>query len=212
MPRRGGGSLRVKGMKGLEVALDPIKFARASRASIRRATQLNGKLAEAEMRKQIQKGVNPRNSDLSQAIKGGDKPLVDSSELFNAITSVVQSDTEVFVGVTRKSGAYNVAAIVHEGATIRVTPAMRGMFFFLWKASVGEMDPSKLTGRAAELFQRFQDWRPLAASTTVIVIPARPFVELTFDSPRLKGIARYNWERALGTAFKRRANEGRSKK
>ena len=211
MPKRAA-SFRVKGMKGLEIALDPVKYARASRASIRRATELNGKLAEAEMRKQIQKGVNPRNSDLSQAIKGGDKPLVDSSELFNAITSKATSDTEVFVGVLRMSGAYNIAVIVHEGATIRVTATMRGMFFYLWKASVGEMDPSKLTGRAAELWQRFQDWRPLLPETTAINIPARPFVQLTFGSPRLKNIARYNWESALGTAFKRRADEGRSKR
>lgn len=205
-------SFKVKGMKGLVVALDPFKFASASREAIRKATALNGKLAEAEMRKQIQGGIKPSNAALTQAIKGGDKPLVDSSELFQSVTSRVLSDTEVFVGVLRNNGAHNIAVVVHEGVAIKVTPAMRSMFFYLWKASIGQMDPSKLTGRAAELWQRNQDWKPLLPSTTAITIPARPFVEHTFQSARLKGIARYNWERAMGTVFKKRADEGRSKR
>ena len=204
-------SFKLTGLKALEVALDPARFDAASKKALRRATQLNGKVGERSMRQCIRAGVSPSNAALTQALKGGDKPLVDSGELFQAIASEVVSDSEVFIGVLRTNGAYNVAEIVHEGATIGVTAKMRGMFFYLWKASIGEMDPTKLTGRAAELFERFQDWKPLLPSTTAIVIPARRFSEAILASDVRDEVKR-NWETALITAFRERANEGRSKR
>lgn len=205
-------SFKIKGMKGLEIALSPSKFATASKEKIRRATALNGKLAAGEMRRLIRKGIKPENAALTQAIKGGDKPLVDSSKLFESITSKVTSDVEAFVGVLRTNENYNIAAIVHEGATLNVTPAMKGMFFFLWKASSGELDPSKLQGRARELWERSTNWRPLGPDTKAINIASRPFVEETFSSKRLIDLAKYNWERALGSTFKKIASEGKNTK
>lgn len=206
-------AFKVKGLKGLTVALDWKKYAVASGAKLRAATVFNGKLAEAAVRKQLQKGMDPRNAALTQAIKGGDKPLVDSAELFNSVTSTPISDTEVFVGVKRSSREYNVAALIHEGTTITVTPAMRGMFFYLWKASTGDISPDKLTGRAAELWKRMQkDWKPLKAETKTITIPARPFITIALSSGQLRGLCKFNWERAMGTVFKERADAGRNTK
>lgn len=203
---------KITGIRGLEVALDPVKFAKASKKALRRASGQNGLMAKAKMRKVIQTGIKPGNAELTQAIKGDDKPLVDTSELFNAITSKVTSDTEVFVGVLRRNAkAFNVGMTVHDGAAITVTPKMRGMFFYLMLASTGRMDPSKLTGRAAELFERFQDWKSLEPGTTTITISPRPFVAMAFADADLKRQAKANWQKALKQVFAERAAEGRSK-
>lgn len=96
--------------------------------------------------------------------------------------------------------------MVHEGAQTKVTPKMRGMFFALWKASKGELDPGKLTGRAKELFEKMQDgWLPLSKDTEVIVLPGRPWVEIAFRDARMARQVRENWKQALEAAFRERA-------
>lgn len=196
-------ALKITGVKALRVALDPVKFDKILKVHMRQATAFNGKMGEAAMRKLIQSGlIAPKNAALTSAIKGDSKVLVDDSTLFGNITSKVVSDTEAFVGVLRTSGAFNVAVGVHEGVTIAVTTRMRGMFFLLWQASTGGLDPSKLEGRAAELFERFQDWKPLAPGTSSITIPARRWVPIVFRDPALKKQAKENWQKAMKAAFK----------
>lgn len=196
--------------KGLEIALDPAAMRAELRTQVRRATELNGKIAAAAARKVLQGGVTPKNAALTQAIKGSDKPLVDSAELFGAISSEVVNDYEVFVGVARNAAGYNIALITHDGVTIQVTDKMRGMFYYLWQASIGAMDPSKLTGRAAELFERYQDWKPLKDSTTAIVIPPRRWTEQVFNDPELKARIERNWNDAIQRMFTARAKAGRA--
>lgn len=169
--------------------------------NIRRATKLNALATVKEMRATIQSGDFKPNAPLTVAIKGSGKPLVAGGDLFQSVSMEELNPDEIFVGVKRTEGAYDLVEVIHNGATIPVTPAMRWMFLMLAKASDGEMDPGKLDGRAAELFGKFQGWKPIANSTSAIVIPARPFAEVAFAKPALIKLCQDNWAQAIQLAL-----------
>jgi hypothetical protein len=192
---------RDAGWKRWRKALDPSRFKAHARKYLREAARRNGKDAEEVMRRAIQDGGYERNAELTVAIKGSEKPLFDKgSSLSQAITSIVVDDLTTFIGVPSKDSFYDVAVVLHEGRAIPVTDAMRGMFYMLWRASVG--DPVTLSERAKQLFERNQDWLPLKKSTKAIVIPSRPFVRKAFEDPELHARARKNWEDAIAAAIK----------
>lgn len=197
-----------KGLLKLKGAWDPKKMDSVLKKHMKQATGLNGKLMEAEARQVIKtsRGLR-RNAPLTAALKGENKPLVGlTAEMFRAITSKVVGADAVFVGVLRTDEKYNIAQIVHDGVIIPVTPAMRGLFFVLYQASSGKISPAELTGRAAELWDQMPgDWRPLEDSTTTIVIPSRPFLDIAFKSVQFKKRANSNWNMALRAAVKERA-------
>lgn len=195
-----------EGWKRLKMALDPGKMDKEIRKQLRRATKRNAKLVEAAIRKEIRKGNFERNAALTVAIKDSTKPLVDRGQLFQFVTSKTFGDSTLFVGVLRTDENYNIAAALHEGSTATVTPKMRGLFFVLWQASIGEMSPAALTGRAAELFERMpQGWLPLKAGTKFIVNPPRPFIEQAIKDAGLKEKIAGNWKMAIAEAVKQRA-------
>lgn len=182
-----------------EHAITPRIFKATLDHHMRRASALNGKLAEKTIRQKIRAGGFQPNAPLTVLIKSSSKPLVDNSTgLFQAITSAVIDATTVFAGILQTSGEYNIALTLHEGATITVTPKMRGLFFWLWQASIGKLPPDKLSGRARELWERAPGgWFPLKDSTSHIVIPSRPFIEEAFRDTRMKQQAKKNWQAAL---------------
>ena len=195
-------------------ALDPKLFEGKLKAYLRQASKYNGLLAVKRVRENIQggKGGFERNATLTSAIKGSTVPLVDKgTSLFQAINFELVGDSAVFVGVKKRDRFYDVAAALHEGATSRVTPGMRALFDLLWKASINPSVASRLTGRAADLFERFQDWKPLKASTKVIVIPARPFMQMLFDDKSFEKEVRENWRKAVDAALKAQASGGGKK-
>lgn len=185
----------------------PARFQKRLEREVGKAGTRNAKIAEKVMRKVIQTGKGlTGNAALTIAIKGEDKPLVDSAGLFQAITSRRVKWNEHFIGVLRASGVFNVAEIVHDGLIIPVSERMRNLFFILWIASLRKADGRPgptLTGRAAELFERFKSWKPLKPSTRAIKIPARPFGALTVADAALRKRMEREWnravERALGT-------------
>lgn len=185
-------------------ALSSSGFRRVARKHLRIATERNGLEAQAVVRQLIRKSSFAQNDILTRQIKKSSKTLVDKgSSLFQAVTSKVESDTSVFVGVLQTSGFYNIAIGLHDGVAIKVTPAMRQMFRSLWWASIGNMAPSELTGRAAELWERKPgDWLPLKESTTAIIIPPRRFIERAFKNQKLKRAVRANWEQAMARTFR----------
>lgn len=196
------------GWKRMKNALKGPEAQRALKAELKRATQLNAKLAEAQIRKTIRKGGFARNAALTIAIKGSTKPLVDQGQLFQFITSKTIGDSTVFVGMLRTDDDYNIGMAIHQGAAIPVTNAMRGLFFVLWQASSGRMPASKLTGRAADLFERMPDgWYPLKDSTKVIIIPPRPFIAQALAAADFKAKIVGNWNMAVVRALKHRAGE-----
>lgn len=213
-----------KGWANLKAALAPNAFSKRLKEEVRKATAQNAMIVAKEMRNTIKGRVDPPNAELTLAIKGSDKPLVDKGALWKAITWTVEKWHLGFAGLIRsRRGAdadlINVGAALHDGATMRVTPAMRGLFLALANASRSG-DGSKLTGRAADLWARTKDskgpagrdaktgrftrgavnmgfWKPLAPDTTVITIKPRPWIELTLATPGLREKLKKNWEDAV---------------
>jgi len=203
-------SFKVKGVKRWMKALDAGGFSNELRRNIAKATALNGKIAEAILRKTIQSGGNlAKNAALTISIKKSSKALVDSGLLFQSIASKVHDDFTVFVGVLRTSRNYNIAEIVTNGRTIKVTPKMRGMFAILSRASRDKRVASRLTGRAAALFQRMPDgWKKLGEGTNAIVIPGRNYFQVAFRNTQMVKQARDNWTAAVKKTFQEVAKKG----
>lgn len=198
---------KIKGLKQWKSAIDARGFDKAAREHMRTATKLNGLVAVKLQRQVIQSGKNlKKNAALTQAIKGDNKPLVDDATLFQSITHKVIDDFTVFAGVLRTDRAFEVASMIHEGAEAKVTKKMRGLFYVLWRASTGKMDPNKLTGRAKDLYEKMQTgWLPLSNDTEAIVIPARGWLYIAFRNTQMIKQARDNWKMALQRAFSDRA-------
>lgn len=200
----------------LGTKLDPKRFDIKMKEELRRATELNSKITEREVRKKIgkssQAGWDPL-SNLTMDIKRSKGMLFDKGELFKAITSKVVSYKSAFIGVLRtakgKGGQQlaNVALVLHEGASIKVTQKMRRMFWALWAARVGIIDPANLVGRAREIWERTRgkaEIYKLSGQTTAIRIPSRPFIREVFENKDLLVKLKNNWEKAVDTALKRR--------
>lgn len=201
---------KIKGLKKWQQAIDARGFDKAARIHMRQATKLNGLVAVKLQRQVIQSGKSlKRNATLTQAIKGDNKALVDDSTLFQGITHKVIDDFTVFAGVLRSDRSFEVASMIHQGAEAKVTKKMRGLFYVLWRASTGKMDPNKLTGRAKDLYERMQTgWLPLSNDTEVIVIPPRQWLIIAFRNTQMVKQTRDNWKMALQRAFADRAKGG----
>lgn len=210
------GKFKTFGYKEWQVATSPKRFAAVLKKHMERATELNGMVAAKAQRKVIQESDGiAKNAPLTVFIKGSSKPLVDYADLFGSITYQVINEFTVFAGVLRQNeDDFNVAVALHEGFVTAVTPQMRGMFLYLWKASKGEIDPSKLTGRAAELWKRRPGtgWLPLSDDTTAITTPGRPWATIAFHESGFKAKVRENWEQALDAVFAELAGKPRTTK
>lgn len=186
-------------------AYDPKRFDANLRRRMRFATELNGKITERFQRQAIQSSSGlVRNAPLTIAIKRSSKPLVHSGELFQGLTTQVIDDFTSITGIMRTNDKYDIATVVTNGAKVKVTDRMRGMFFNLWLADqAGSADG--LEGRALELWNAAGGaigWKPLSESTSVIVIPRRPWHLLATRSAGYKSLIRDNWRRALQLAFR----------
>lgn len=196
-------SYELKGMNKLLAMTNPARFEAALRKRMRIATELNGKVTERYQRQLLQdaSGRLTKNAPLTVAIKHSSKPLVHSGELFQGIQTIVIDDFTSFTGVSRQSRGFDIIDAITEGARVPVTPKMRGMFMALYRASQGELDPSKLEGRAAELWKTNQVWFPLSPDTDFIVIPPRPWHKRATQMSGYREAIRSNWKMALQQTF-----------
>lgn len=208
MARRGWVKL-VGRWRELKALLNPRDFIKRLERNVGKATALNARLVAREMRQTIKRGVSPRNAPLTVALKGSSKTLVDRGELFKAITGRKVSWDRGFAGVMRQIAGgdvetYNLATLLHEGATIAVSDRMRTMFAMLSFAAVGGMDPSKLRGRAAELWKRRPGfpWQALKPETTSIRIPGRKWAEKAIADRALADNLLKNWREAVDRTFR----------
>jgi hypothetical protein len=232
--------VKVGAWKRLRVMLDPDRFKREAEKNIAKATRLNAMIIQKEIRQRMKKGGGySANAALTVMIKHSSKPLigVGDNELFKAITYEMIDSFSAFIGVKRsatdKDGEplVDVAEIVHEGATIAVSDAMRGLFQILATATATDaktftpkrkgMIPMKsagkyseppatpasarLVGRAKELYDAVKGRgvvKPLKRSTTAIVIPGRPFIKAVFEDPDVKAKIQHNWKMAIESAVR----------
>lgn len=186
--------------------LSDSRFGPAVRGNIRKATVANAHLVKMEVRENIRRGVHANgrvpNAPLTIAIKGFNKPTYDSGGMARSVRSKVVSDTRAEIGFTKSDGYGEIAKIVHDGAVVPVTPAMRGMFAILHAVSIGEKDPSELYGRAAELWERMPGrWLPISAGTSEIVIQPRRFVLEVIEADAVRKAVAKNWTEAVAYAI-----------
>lgn len=199
----------------LRMRLDASNFDKLAHRNMRRATQRNAQQVVRAMRKRIKSRRYAANVALTIVLKGQDLPLVDhAAGLFQALTSRMVDTHAALAGVFRTTPAapgsklppYNVGVIVHEGATIPVTKRMRGLFQALSAYSRGDLDASKLTGRAAVLAERVKVGEvriyPLKATTEALQIPPRPFIrDVAEDAQVIQGCIR-QWQDAYQMALR----------
>ena len=164
----------------LKALLDP---RRTRREVDQEAIKALAKVAKKIAKSALERGGLDANAQLTQILKGRDDPAKDTGEMLAAIRVIVLPQFRgVWVGIPKGHRKARLAELVHDGATIEVTEAMRGMFRMLWMASEGKLDPQKLTGRAAALWKVKQTgWLPLKPETEHIVIVERPFMSLAFQ-------------------------------
>lgn len=139
---------------------------------IKRNTRIAHQRVALEYRKDVRASIRGKkyapNKAMTIAIKGSSTPLVDNADMINAITFKVDGDEKVEIGIKRSATSgdgkklYNVAEILHGGATIRVTDRMRNFFKVMWA-------------------QGQPGFFPLLPSTVAIRIPGRPFFQVPFE-------------------------------
>ncbi len=182
-------SLTMKGFKRVERLLNRRGFNARLNREVAKATKLNAIDVENETRKTIKGGKLAANRPMTVAVKGSSKPLVADGVLFGSITHQIKSrGFAAVVGVLRArkvgdSDVRNIALILHEGAIVQVTPKMRGLF-------------------AARHREGVPGWRPLKATTTVLVIKKRPFLSVSFKRRALRQRIRRRWIEASGRALR----------
>ncbi len=191
-----------KAIRGLDGRLFKADLIRA----ITIANERIGRDAVARMRRAIRARHYLDNSPITVAIKGSSTPLVDRGDLFQALTyQVTQGGMGVTFGVRRgaklASGAdaVSVAMVLHEGATIRPTPAQRAA---LW-AKVG----AALSGRQSKVRRQAAaiiGGRSGGGGGSVVwVIPPRAFIAGPLSEPAFEEFVRAQYDQAIDAVMKR---------
>jgi hypothetical protein len=140
-------------------------------SAMRKATTRNALELEREMKKYIKSGKGfAKLHPFTIKEKGSSKPLIDNAELINSINHKLLSSWEAMVGLLRNAphkgsgdtaiGIVNLGWLHEHGYQIGVTPKMR-----LSLAKRGLI---------------------LSPSTTVIRVPARPFVRPVFENREIQ--------------------------
>jgi hypothetical protein len=210
----GFGNLTLTGdWQKLQYVMKPGRFGAAVDREMRRATRTNAMFVAREMRQRVKGRRFEANAALTITLKHSDLPLVDhGTSLFQAIGHTMITPDVALAGIVKAAegraghpSPYDIGLTLHEGAAIKVTPAMRGLFGMLARFTQGEVDAERLTGRAAEIAERLRPGRdvvhPLKATTESIVIPPRPFLRDVAEDPSVRKECQQRWEEAYGRAL-----------
>lgn len=188
-------SLKITGLKRFKKMFAKTFFMGELKKQVRKQNKILGISFEEKVRREIKGGKFAKNSRLTELLKGSSKPLIADGDLWASISSDVYRYLELRVGVVRRdprTGA-NIALILHEGATIKVTPKMRAWFRRRHVETGGLV-------------------KPLKASTHEIRIPPRPFFKQSLIDDKSVGVElQQRWGKAVDDTFRaiaRRAGSG----
>lgn len=188
-------NLKLEGFDELQDKLDDKKFRKRLKKNVRIAQKRNALAAEGLIKRAIFEGKEfDANSAITIAIKGSNRPLVDTGGLVASINHAVPKWDIAFIGVLksrqqtgedgRKYDLLNVAFIMHEGASIKVTQKMRNFFALMARENPGK-------------------WFPIKPGTKVITIPRRPFLEMAVTEGAEK-LYRKQWNEAIQASLSNR--------
>jgi len=171
------------------LTLDPAKAARRIESEIRKATINNCVYVLGLIRKEIRGRKYAPNSPLTKILKGSGMPLIDHADLVKYLAYDLETSFSAYVGAKKSDGTYNIAKIVHDGATIRVTPKMRK-----WIAI--SMAKAKGRGRKVPKSREFT-----GGGKDFFVIPARPFLTRIMQRKMVQNRIRKRWAYAFEVAM-----------
>ena len=134
----------------------PMRFGPAAHKALTR----EGIRAQKIIRTNIQQGPPPPQSQQTRDTGGSGKPLNRDGTMRQAVNVVHAGLLDVFIGIPRSEGAFNIA-VVHEEGKVIVQPLTNKMRAYLMAKLSG--DPPAGGGGPAK-------------QVLVTVIPARPFV------------------------------------
>jgi len=180
-----------KGLKDFEKFLSKQSM-QILRDEIGKATLRNVLLMQAEIRRTILSKEFAPNTALTQAIKGENFPLKDTSDMVNGVETELRDSFNGFVGFLKASRSSHhgdlkrVVELLQEGFEFRITPAMRAFFFAKLRGG-GGVDGAAHGG----------------GGTGIVRVVGRPFLKRTFESPAMRDKLNTNWEKAVKTALER---------
>ncbi len=156
-----------------------------------KATLRNALLLQDEIKQSILKKKFKKNAKVTQAIKGENFPLKDTGDMLSAVETELKDSFNAFVGFLENSKTSHggnlkkVVPLLEKGFEVRITPAMRRFLFA--KAAEGGGDAGG----------------PKKASSGVIRVPGRPFLQKAFKNKKNIRKMNRNWELAVRLALKR---------
>lgn len=183
-----------------------------------------GRWFEREARKRIRAKDYAPNSPVTVILKGSSTPLVDRGDLFQGLTYDQPDPYTVRLGVMRRAvgdQGVNVAAILHEGATINVKryPQVRRAVFAKLRDSLSAerlaaLNPKArkaVKGAAGKLGMTAPQRRAMFArqgrggrggtGADVWIIPARPFITRPLEDPAFAAFVVEQYGQAVKAAF-----------
>lgn len=182
-----------------------------------------GRQFQREARSLIRAKAYAPNSPVTVILKGSSTPLVDRGDLFQQITFAVPDPYNVQLGIMRRAVGdrqINVAAVLHEGQTIKVTPKIRAAVFAkvrdgLSASRLAALNPrsrSAVRGAAAAmgLAQRRAMHARRAMGTPklsgrgaeVWIVPGRPFIARPASDPAWQRFAVDQYAQAVFHALR----------
>lgn len=180
--------MELEGFDIMERVLNPDRFMASLRKNVRLVNQKLALDGQDILRKAIHSAKEwaAPNSPATIVIKGSSKPLTDHGDLWGNAGHSLVGAFQFVVGTNRvdRTGNYNVSWILHQGATVTVTDAMRKFFRYLSAKTNGQV-------------------KPLGSQTRTIVIPGRPYMKRAFidDHSFLRKCAE-QWRDAVDRSFR----------
>lgn len=163
------------------------------RAELIQAHNRVGQLYVARTRQRILRDKPfVKNSPVTVAMKGSSTPLVDDGDLVGSIAFRVEGFSRVVLGVRspRTNSGRFLYEILHNGATITVTPSMRRAVMAKLSKRLG---PARMRAFSQQWFR--------GPAKIVWIIPGRPFITDTLNAPEFRRAALNIYARALESAI-----------
>lgn len=187
--------------------LEPSVFrARLLRASAIAGGRV-GYLVQAKIRQGIQSGRYADNSPITVILKGSSRPLVDKGDLFQSITYDQPDPWSVRVGIMRRKvgdDAINLAAVLHDGATIDVGkhPRVRRKVFAMVSRALSAERLAALVPRSRRAVSNAAGGLGGGGSRRdVWIIPPRPFITDVLTEASMRHAVEEHYGAAVRAAF-----------
>lgn len=178
--------LKLEGFKELERGLNPHKLMAKLRPLFRKQNKKMGLILKRKLVQEIKNAKGfAANAYATAQFKGSSNPLVAHGTLRMNCGNRLEGSFGFIVGTTRRNRkGVDIAAVLHEGAKIKVTPKMRNVWLALC---------TKTEMRV----------KPLRASTTHIIIPARPYLKKALiDDESVGRMVVLGWKEAMREAHR----------